>query len=255
MAKVTHTTPADGTFSAAGAAAWDADHTLVGVGDVVGPASATDNAIVRFDTTTGKLVQNSLVTVSDTGAISGVTNETFTPVTAPAYTEGRVFYDTDAKTLCYYNDNTQMTVNIGQENIVRVRNRSGADMTQGQVVYVDGATGNTPTVELAIATSFATADIIGVLTTDIANNGFGYATINGLVNGLDTDAYTEGAAVFLSATTPGAYTMTEPVNPNYSIQVGVILRKSPSVGTLLVSVQIVSVESQHIIGSIGSGTF
>jgi len=41
-----------------------------GAGDVVGPASATDNAITRFDNTTGKLVQNSLVTVSDTGAIT-----------------------------------------------------------------------------------------------------------------------------------------------------------------------------------------
>lgn len=37
-----------------------------GSGDVVGPASSTDNAIVRFDGTTGKLVQNSAVTISDT---------------------------------------------------------------------------------------------------------------------------------------------------------------------------------------------
>lgn len=36
--------------------------------DVVWPASATDNAIARFDTTTGKLIQNSLVTISDTWA-------------------------------------------------------------------------------------------------------------------------------------------------------------------------------------------
>jgi hypothetical protein len=41
-----------------------------GSGDVVGPASSTDNAITRFDSTTGKLIQNSLVTVSDTGAIT-----------------------------------------------------------------------------------------------------------------------------------------------------------------------------------------
>jgi hypothetical protein len=34
-------------------------------GDVVGPASATDNAVVRFDSTTGKLIQNSGVTISD----------------------------------------------------------------------------------------------------------------------------------------------------------------------------------------------
>ena len=39
-------------------------------GDMVGPASATDNALVRFDGTTGKLSQDSLVTVSDTGAIT-----------------------------------------------------------------------------------------------------------------------------------------------------------------------------------------
>jgi hypothetical protein len=38
-------------------------------GDIVGPSSATDNAIARFDTGTGKLVQNSLVTIADDGAI------------------------------------------------------------------------------------------------------------------------------------------------------------------------------------------
>lgn len=38
-----------------------------GSGDVVGPASATDNALARFDTGTGKLVQNSAVTVDDSG--------------------------------------------------------------------------------------------------------------------------------------------------------------------------------------------
>ncbi|NQX75887.1 MAG: hypothetical protein HRT62_20470 [Epibacterium sp.] len=44
--------------------------TASGSGDVVGPASATDNAIVRYDATTGKLVQDSVVTVSDTGTIN-----------------------------------------------------------------------------------------------------------------------------------------------------------------------------------------
>ena len=41
-------------------------------GDVVGPASATDNAIARYDTTTGKLIQNSLVIIDDTGSVTGV---------------------------------------------------------------------------------------------------------------------------------------------------------------------------------------
>jgi hypothetical protein len=53
-------------------------------GDVVGPASATDNAVARFDTTTGKLLQNSVVTVGDTGAVSGVTTlSASTSVTTP----------------------------------------------------------------------------------------------------------------------------------------------------------------------------
>lgn len=41
------------------------------VGDVVGPASATDTAVVRYDGTTGKLVKNtSNVTISDLGGLT-----------------------------------------------------------------------------------------------------------------------------------------------------------------------------------------
>jgi len=38
-------------------------------GDVYGPASATDNAIARFDLTTGKLIQNSSALVDDAGNV------------------------------------------------------------------------------------------------------------------------------------------------------------------------------------------
>jgi hypothetical protein len=41
-----------------------------GGGDVTGPASSTDNAVTRFDSTTGKLIQNSSVTIADDGAIT-----------------------------------------------------------------------------------------------------------------------------------------------------------------------------------------
>jgi hypothetical protein len=44
--------------------------TPSGAGDVSGPASATDNAIARFDLATGKIIQNSLVIVADDGAIT-----------------------------------------------------------------------------------------------------------------------------------------------------------------------------------------
>jgi hypothetical protein len=45
-----------------------------GSGDVTGPASSTDNALARFDSTTGKIIQNSVGILSDTGAISGLTD-------------------------------------------------------------------------------------------------------------------------------------------------------------------------------------
>ncbi len=43
-------------------------------GNVDGPASATDNAIARFDGTTGKLIQNSVGILSDTGVLTGITS-------------------------------------------------------------------------------------------------------------------------------------------------------------------------------------
>jgi hypothetical protein len=38
-------------------------------GDVYGPASATDNAVARYDGTTGKIIQNSAVTIDDAGNV------------------------------------------------------------------------------------------------------------------------------------------------------------------------------------------
>ena len=60
----------------------DATHVLreddIGgiVGDVVGPAAATDEAVARFDTVTGKLLQNSVVLIDNTGNVTGVVDLT-----------------------------------------------------------------------------------------------------------------------------------------------------------------------------------
>ena len=42
----------------------------VGLGDVTGPMSSTDNAITRYDGTTGKIIQNSGASIDDTGNIT-----------------------------------------------------------------------------------------------------------------------------------------------------------------------------------------
>lgn len=41
-----------------------------GSGDVTGPASSTDNAVARFDSTTGKIIQNSGVVINDSGEVT-----------------------------------------------------------------------------------------------------------------------------------------------------------------------------------------
>ena len=46
--------------------------SLSGGGDIEGPTSSTVNAIPRFGTTTGKVLKNSVVTISDTGRVQGV---------------------------------------------------------------------------------------------------------------------------------------------------------------------------------------
>lgn len=53
---------------------WD---TPAGTGDVVGPATNTDNAIARFDGADSKTIQNSLVIVDDSGGINIPTGQTY----------------------------------------------------------------------------------------------------------------------------------------------------------------------------------
>lgn len=52
-------------------------------GDVQGPSSSTDNAIARFDGTTGKIIQNSLVILDDVGNLTGINNITTAGFTMP----------------------------------------------------------------------------------------------------------------------------------------------------------------------------
>lgn len=61
-----HVLVTDGAFQTS----FKAVTALVGVGDVVGPAGATDHAICRFDGVTGKLIQDSLVIISDAGDLT-----------------------------------------------------------------------------------------------------------------------------------------------------------------------------------------
>jgi len=122
--------------------------------------------------------------------------------------------------------------------ICQVRNTTGATLTKGTVVYITGATGQLPTVSKALATGDTTsAQTLGVMSADLANNSNGYVTIIGLVTGMDTSAYTDGAQLYLSPTTAGTYTTTKPHAPDHLVYVAIVEHAHPTQGKLFVKVQ------------------
>lgn len=77
-----------------------------GGGDVSGPGSSTDNAVVRWDGATGTLIQNSTVIISDAGDITANSIDLTTPLAAndggtglSSYTTGDMLYASGSNTL------------------------------------------------------------------------------------------------------------------------------------------------------------
>jgi len=119
-----------------------------------------------------------------------------------------------------------------------VRNSTGSTLTKGQVVYLSGATGNRPNAVLAQADSEATSSkTIGIVVANIANNADGNVAVSGTLHDLDTSAFTAGDAVWLSATTAGAFTVTPPSEPNHTVFIGYIARAHPTLGRIVIAIQ------------------
>lgn len=138
--------------------------------------------------------------------------------------EGRLKWNLDDGTLETGLPGGNVNLQIGFELLVKVTNKSGSLITNGAAVYVDGAQGSRPTINLAKADAEATAvTFIGLATEDIPNNGNGYICVNGLVRDIDTSAFTEGSILYLSSATAGQYTATRPTAPNWKIGIGVCL--------------------------------
>jgi len=122
--------------------------------------------------------------------------------------------------------------------VINVRNSSGVSMPKGSVVYINGATGNKPTVALSQGNSDATsAQTLGLLQATLANNAEGNVVIAGSVIDLNTSAFTEGQQLYLSPTTAGSYTATKQYAPNHLVYVGVVTRSHVSLGVIEVKVQ------------------
>ena len=177
------------------------------------------DAVTSVNGFTGTVVLNA----TDVGAISGITS-----------TDGSVTITSSGTS----RDLSVATAAAATNVICQVRNATGATVTKGTVVYISGATGQIPTISKALATSDATsAQTLGMMTADLANNSNGYVTIIGLISNIDTSAYTDGAQLYLSGTTAGAVTATKPYAPIHLVYVAIVEYAHPTQGKLFVKVQ------------------
>jgi hypothetical protein len=176
--------------------------------------------------------------------------ENFSSVAAPSYLEGRVWYDSTAFALSYYNNTTNNVVHIGQELQQQARNSTGVTITKGSVVYISGATGQIGNITLAKANAYATSQVIGVANQDIPNNTNGWIVTQGTVSKFDTSGLTEGASIYLSATTAGALTSTEPSTPNYAVHMGTCLYSNATNGKIYINPINKSIDTGYIIGQV-----
>jgi hypothetical protein len=214
---------------AGGVPTWAAPATS---GDVVGPASSTDNAIARFDSTTGKIIQNSAITVSDAGALQNINELNFdvTP-TGVVGGPGSVSWNSD--------DNSQTLEVIGINNIpilvgeeLYYRIKASSAITKGQVVMFTGTLGASGGLTGAPATGLTAATgsyILGIAIESISLNGWGYVTSFGEVRGFDTtgasvgETWANGDVLYYNPAVTGGLTKTIPVAPNAKVQVAAVV--------------------------------
>jgi hypothetical protein len=131
-----------------------------------------------------------------------------------------------------------LSVAASTSMIVQVRNATGSTLTRGTVVYITGATGQVPTVSKAQANTDATsAQTLGLISADLANNSNGNVIVIGRLTGLDTSAFTDGQQLYLSGTVAGGMTSVKPSAPTHLVYVAVVEYAHPTQGEVFVKVQ------------------
>ena len=148
-------------------------------GDVVGPASATDNALARFDLTTGKLIQNSVGILSDAGILTGLTGLTSSgSITLSSLTSGRVTY---AGTAGLLQDSANLTFN----GTTLTANTIGAFTLGGTIA---GGSNQINNIIIGTTTPLA-GSFTAVNATSITNSGLTSGrVVYSTTSGLETDS-------------------------------------------------------------------
>jgi len=179
---------------------------------------------------------NANVNLGEKGLTAGYLGFDLTPTATPTGI-GTTYWDSFYRTLSLIDGDGDTTLQIGQEQRVLVHNNTGSTLTDGQVVYVSGSTGELPSVALASnASESASSVTFGIVTESIAHGANGFITTNGIIHGLNTNAFDEGAAIYLGSTA-GTFTQTKPIAPANSVLVGYIIKKSGGNGSIFVKIQ------------------
>lgn len=167
--------------------------------------------------------------------LNGIQTQTFV-TTDQVISEGVIGWDDGNGTLALGLKGGNVTLQIGQEQVVRVFNEDTVPLTDGMIVYITGAQGNRISVKRASAIAeLGSASTLGMVTEPIAIGAEGFITTQGVVNGLNTIGLSEGALLFLSET-PGQYTPTRPIAPSHTVVVGFVQRVHASVGSIFVKI-------------------
>ncbi len=210
-------------------------------GDVVGPSSSTDNAIARFDLTTGKLIQNSVGILSDSGALSGITT-----ITDINYVDFNTGYSTTlgAGQLGWNGNDTlglgmiggNVVQHIGEDQFFYCKATSA--ITKGQVVMFTGAVGASGVPTGAPATGITDGTyIMGVAAENIALNGFGLVQCFGTLRNVNTTGYADGDILWYNPAVAGGLTKTKPTAPNVKAQIAAVINGGSSGGgTILIRI-------------------
>jgi hypothetical protein len=169
-----------------------------------------------------------------------------TAPTVPNPTGGTLYFDSNENALSYkpLTNQNDVTVNLGQESLIRVYNDLGYQINNGQVLHITGSTSGVPTVALANASKLGAtfteslAQTSGVATHNIPNGEYGFITNFGIVRDLNTTAFTVGQEIFLSDTIDGGLAN----NPNDIAftsrisTVGYCLESNATTGKILVQI-------------------
>ena len=143
-----------------------------------------------------------------------------------------------------------VTLQIGQEEVLRVVNKTAANLLESNynVVRVrsvaeGGAQGQRLAVVLAQGNNDPnSATTLGVVTENINVNEEGFITTGGKVRKINTtgtlqgETWVDGDMLFLSPTTPGRLTNIKPQAPNHTVIIGYVVYAHSNQGIIFVKV-------------------